>query len=112
MKLRFVGACVMALVSWAIVPGIGELLENAVHFTVEGHLAHSAPDGDTHGPALPEHGCSGTYHLCSCCHTTAFALGAASAVRKAPQIGQLLESKSSSVCHDLFARRLDHPPRA
>ena len=30
---------------WTLVPGLGEVLETAVHFAQEGHSAHAAPDG-------------------------------------------------------------------
>lgn len=50
-----------------LVPGVGEIVENALHLAREGHLAHGAPEGDDHDAPLPEHGCTGTLHLCSCC---------------------------------------------
>ena len=69
---RIVSTCITALLLWALVPGSGELLENAVHLVREGHSAHAAPEGDRHDPPTPEHGCSGIVHLCSCCASSSF----------------------------------------
>ena len=69
---RLAALGVTALLVWALVPGVGELLENALHFAQEGHFAHAAPDGDHHDPPSPEHGCAGAVHLCSCCVSVSF----------------------------------------
>ena len=64
-KLALTG--IIASVLWALAPGLGELLENALHFVHEGHAAHAAASGDRHEAPGPEHGCTGTMHVCSCC---------------------------------------------
>jgi len=56
----------------ALVPGVGELLENTMHLVLEGHMAHAAPDGDSHTPWGDEHGCTGAMHFCSCCVSQTF----------------------------------------
>lgn len=62
---------VAAVLIYTIMPGAGELTENVVHLVISGHAAHALNDGD-HQPRSSEHGCSGTFHVCSCCHVVAF----------------------------------------
>jgi len=62
---------VAALLIYTMMPGAGELTENVVHLVTSGHGAHALNDGD-HQPRGAEHGCSGTFHVCSCCHVVAF----------------------------------------
>lgn len=55
-----------------MVPGVSEVVESAVHLVTEGHLAHTAPDGDHHEPTGPEHGCTPIFHFCGCHANLAF----------------------------------------
>jgi hypothetical protein len=51
----------------AIAPGTMEVVETAVHYAKYGDLSDAADD--VHGTSplgVDEHGCSGTFHLCSC----------------------------------------------
>lgn len=64
---RISHGCLALILLWTLVPGVGELTENLAHLVAQGHTAHAEPDGDTHAPDGPEHGCSETLHLCSCC---------------------------------------------
>ena len=50
-----------------LVPALGEVAEAAVHYAVEGHLAHSQADRGDLGDQGDEHGCGTTQHLCGCC---------------------------------------------
>jgi hypothetical protein len=50
-----------------LVPGLGEIAEAAVHYAVEGHLAHSDADHGDLGDQGHEHGCGTTEHVCQCC---------------------------------------------
>jgi hypothetical protein len=50
-----------------VFPGAMEGLENAVHLIGQGHLAHAGEAADRHAPPTREHGCTGTFHFCSCC---------------------------------------------
>jgi hypothetical protein len=59
-------ALVIALIH-GLVPGLGEVAETAVHYAVEGHLAHSADDRGDLGDLGHHHGCGTTEHLCGCC---------------------------------------------
>jgi hypothetical protein len=54
-----------------MVPGVGEWIENVVHFIETGHSAHAFDDAD-HQREGAEHGCSGTHHVCSCCQSPTF----------------------------------------
>jgi hypothetical protein len=65
-------ALLIALIH-GLVPGIGEIAETAIHFAVEGHLAHSDADhGDLGNLGHDEHGCGGAQHVCGCCASQMF----------------------------------------
>lgn len=66
---------VAILVTWQMVPGSHEILENAVHLIREGHLAHALPDA-AHQENGPEHGCSGSAHFCECHSSASFLVAA------------------------------------
>ena len=51
-------------------PGLTEASENLWHLIRAGHTAHSLDAGPDHAPKGDEHGCSGTFHLCSCHHSS------------------------------------------
>ena len=53
------------LLVFVLTPGMAELAENAAHVVIEGHGAHALDDVE-HAPMGDEHGCSGTFHACSC----------------------------------------------
>ena len=57
---------VLALIH-GLVPALGEVAEAAVHYAVEGHLAHSSADQGDLGDLGDEHGCGTTVHHCDCC---------------------------------------------
>jgi hypothetical protein len=59
-----------------LVPGLGELVESAVHSARTGHLPHTAGETDLGHPG-PEHSCGVTLHACGCCVSQAFVLGGA-----------------------------------
>jgi hypothetical protein len=71
-------ALVLLLVH-GLAPGLGEVAETAVHYAVEGHLAHSEADRGDLGEQGDEHGCGTTAHLCSCCASQALLAGPAPA---------------------------------
>ncbi len=54
-----------------LTPGLVEAAENLWHVVESGHAAHAADAGRDHLPQDEEHGCSGTFHLCSCHPTPA-----------------------------------------
>jgi len=102
---------ITALLLWAVAPGLGELLENSVHLAQEGHLAHAAPDGDQHDGSGPEHGCTGTVHLCSCCASLSFLPTQAAA--QAPDTGsRQFVARVQTHVSTIFTGGVDHPPRA
>jgi hypothetical protein len=52
--------------SWSLMPGGMELVEQAVHLSLMGHLAHATPDDPDEPLEDDEHGCQGLMHLCHC----------------------------------------------
>lgn len=60
------------LLALILMPGVFELVENAVHLAGKGHLAHATPDGDRHESAGDEHGCTPIFHACGCHASLAF----------------------------------------
>jgi hypothetical protein len=59
-------ALLLVLAMW---PALGETVEMAVHFAEHGDLAHDPVDHPGESPlGSDEHGCSGTFHLCSAGH--------------------------------------------
>ena len=108
-RIAAIGISVLLL--WALIPGVGEVLENAVHFAQEGHSAHAVPAGDHHDPPGPEHGCSGTLHLCSCCASLSFL--SAHVVAQVPALGtqQLIASLPAHL-PAISSGGVYHPPRA
>ena len=59
----------VAVLVWSLTPGLNEFAENVWHLAVSGHTAHAIEQGEDHAPEGDEHGCSGTFHLCSCHHS-------------------------------------------
>lgn len=55
-----------------LIPGAFEVMENLWHLGATGHVAHAADAGADHAPEGQEHGCSGTFHFCTCCPTLSF----------------------------------------
>jgi len=100
--------CVLLLC--AILPGLSECIENVVHLAENGHSAHSEPAGDAHAPPGPEHGCTGTFHLCSCCSSPGFELFQSRA--QVPElVVVLLDARTRSVAFSTETAGIDHPPR-
>lgn len=108
---RFPVQLLVAGLIWAITPGLAEVAENAWHLVVAGHQAHALDRGADHAPAGDEHGCSGTFHLCSCHHTLLFDLTAVPLRRPnslAICLAELLERCPS----DAAGSPPEHPPRS
>jgi hypothetical protein len=59
-------ALVILLVN-GLVPALGEAAEAAIHYAVEGHLAHGSADRGDLGDQGCERGCSTAEHRCTCC---------------------------------------------
>jgi hypothetical protein len=58
---------------FGLVPGLGEVVETAVHLATSGHLAHTDADHGDLGDEGDEHGCGTTCHNCGCCASQALA---------------------------------------
>jgi len=109
-RLAAVGLSVLLV--WGLAPGVGEFLENALHFVQEGHLAHATPDGDHHDPTGPEHGCTGAAHLCSCCVSLSFMPTHTAATIDPEQGSGELMALDSTRLPALSIGGIYHPPRA
>ncbi len=77
-------ARLIALVVIFVMTPVGvELIENGVHLVSEGHSAHGDHGDhdrlDSDAPRHPEHGCTGTFHACSCHAAPTFLVPEASA---------------------------------
>ena len=108
---RVATSCVLLLMLWALVPGLGEAIENTVHLVLAGHTAHAAPDGDSHTPSGPEHGCTGVMHSCSCCVSQSFLPN--QCVAQVPaQSWQRLAEHDRVPLPAATAGGIDRPPRA
>jgi hypothetical protein len=107
---RFAATGLTVFLLWALVPAVGELFENALHFVREGHAAHAAPDGDHHDPTGPEHGCTAAAHLCSCCVSLSCLPTHSATVTSLQSSGELLAFAPVHVSA-VSGHGVYHPPR-
>lgn len=57
------------LLAFAMLPAGWELVEVAVHAAQHGDLAHAGDAAHDDEPlGQDEHGCTGLFHFCACCH--------------------------------------------
>lgn len=63
--MRRILPIIAVLLAYAMMPGALEMTENALHLLEHGDTAHADADHVEDGEA-DEHGCSGTYHACTC----------------------------------------------
>lgn len=111
MRIHLARLLVFAL-AWLVTPGLTEATENLWHLLQAGHGAHAQAQGADHAPEDAEHGCSGTFHLCSCHSAPAPALTAG-----LPRLGELDDAEGvrrSSAQHlsDPHRSPPDRPPQA
>jgi len=108
-----VAARVLVLVlAWQLVPGMGEVVENALHLLSEGHTAHALADAD-HAPEGDEHGCSGPFHLCSCHSSAVFVSAVPEPHVACAAVAQLSRRvRSGGVPCDGFVSGVYRPPIA
>lgn len=102
----------VAVLVWALTPGLLEVSENVWHLVAAGHTAHAASQGADHEPAGDEHGCTGTFHLCSCHHTLASDLVPAPAGPGPGQTRGGLRPHGPEGFPEPALPGPDHPPRA
>ena len=95
-----------------MMPGALELAENAIHLLRHGDTAHAdtshAGDRDD-----DEHGCSGTYHACTCHSSSLFVDNAVSPrVMQPRMVASRQNFGLGVVVGSELVRRLERPPRA
>jgi hypothetical protein len=110
--MKHLVAWCLLIVLVALLPGMGELVENTMHVVVQGHLAHADADGDSHETPDPEHGCAGPFHACACCNTVLATVGSALPALGIPRPTQRLAFGRTQPPVDLFSPPIEHPPRA
>lgn len=103
---------IAALLAYLMVPGSVEIVENLGHWITHGDTAHADRQHDQDGPS-DEHGCSGTYHACSCHASASFVAGSGAPVLMAPVDRPARAPRAINEAHDSdFVRQLLRPPRA
>lgn len=96
----------------ALAPGFGEVVENVLHLLTEGHAAHARSHDDDHAAKGPEHGCTGTFHMCSC-HSSSTGLRPAVAPRA--QVLEVIATLASTLAGPTdagFHLLPERPPQA
>ena len=102
---------VIALV-YLVTPSLTEAAENVWHLLSTGHDAHAVEAGSDHAPQGDEHGCSGTYHLCSCCHTAPGDSAPLVILRSCEPPDRHARAAVLTSLPSPFLGNPDHPPRA
>lgn len=100
-------ACLLAFL---LMPGAGELVENAGHLVFEGHLAHAEGTGDAHEPSGPEHGCTPTAHVCGCHASLAF-LSPQGPPLQGLSLARLVDTPPQEMPRPGFLSTIDRPPQ-
>ena len=113
---------VAAILVYCMIPGTGELIENVLHFIEHGHAAHvvdgahldaiDAIDDTSHERRGAEHGCSGTYHVCSCCQSPAFIGAKQQTSIMRSELAETKLRRSTDVIADGFFTGIFRPPIA
>lgn len=101
----------VVLLLWAFTPGLVEVTENMGHLLVAQHLAHAVDQGADHAPEGDEHGCSGTFHVCSCHHSPAVDVLPLPAGVRSHRCHRTADAEPVGV-PDPTLPGPDHPPRA
>ncbi|MCG8420570.1 MAG: hypothetical protein MJE77_21755 [Proteobacteria bacterium] len=70
--MRVAAPIIAIFLTYLMIPGAGELTENAVHLITHGDTAHGGGDGHSDTDPSGEHGCSGPYHTCLCHKSSTF----------------------------------------
>jgi hypothetical protein len=102
---------IAVLMVYAMTPGALELTENAVHLVRHADTAHA--DGDhAEDSDRDEHGCSGTYHACTCHSSPHFVDNSVAPRAAAPLPAPTVRLPVIVAPVDSgFARDIDRPPR-
>jgi len=97
------------LLVFLMTPGLSELVDDALHLVRTGHTEHAAGHHDGEDA---EHGCTGTFHTCSCHQSATFLPGPG-----APELAESSAVDRGSPSHeggaaDGVRRGLLRPPQA
>ena len=87
-----------------------EVMENGVHVLAEGHAAHALDDAE-HAPSGDCHGCSPTFHVCSCHAPVGVVLRADRlelVIQAPPRMGGVAQEEASAL--PAHARGVFRPP--
>lgn len=111
-QMRRVLPIIAGLLVYVMTPGALELTENALHLLRHGDTAHAdakhAPDGPN-----DEHGCSGSYHACTCHSSPQFVSGpSAPTVPPPTDVARTVVLGPADMLADGFPRGIDRPPQA
>ena len=109
---RLAPRLLVPLLVCALTPGFGEMVENLWHLALTGHSAHAVEQGADHEPSNDEHGCSGTFHLCSCHHTVPSDLAAVRAGGPGAELPVRTFRRDVTSPAEPDLPGLDRPPRA
>ena len=102
---------VAVLLVWQLMPGIAEIVENAVHLAREGHLAH-APEDAEHRSSDAEHDCSGPYHFCVCHVSTPFVVAHVASATAPPAPSAWAPATIVGAVHPGYGSNIFRPPIA
>lgn len=106
------GLARVLIVAWlasALVPGVSEFIEDAVHVAIDSHASDHVEGEEP----CPEHGCAPTSHHCGCCTSMSLAASAsANVVAECRASGELVVHGLPGVERPGFERRLPRPPSA
>jgi len=111
MTRRVMKLLLVVCLIWALTPGLAPAVENLWHLVATGHTAHALDQGSDHAPLGDEHGCTGTFHLCTCHHTPVSEL--VPMVVDAgllPSVGRLAADRDLARLEPVL-RGLERPPR-
>lgn len=102
--------------TYVMTPGALEFTERGVHFVTHGDDVHGekqAADGHTEDSSGDEHGCSGTYHACSCHASPSFLDSSLAPAIPGPAVRSQRAARDLAAALDSgFAAGIDRPPQA
>lgn len=96
----------------AFTPGAAEAALDGLHWLAHGHGPHSRAARGDDVAAGREHGCSGSFHLCSCHWSPTFVVAGGGAIRQPLAPLSLTVRPTSASPRAGFHSVPEHPPRS